>query len=347
MGTLLDAIATQTTIVYPISGAMLSARSMVEGLKHIKVDCACIVPPFVEEIARVSDLLDFVSKNLPLLLYSSGGINERYGNAVMEKLKLFNLYGTTEVGVIPTICVQGAWPIEDWKYFCVHPIAGAEFRYRSSDLYEMVVVRNSKLEEVQPVFKLFPEVQEYTTKDLFSPHPLKPGLWAHRGRTADIITLITGLTANPDVMEQHVGCYPEVRVALMVGTQQSQTALLIESSITPPPSISEERNALTERLWPMIDEANQIYPRDTRVTKSHVILVDPERPIPKTAKGSVQRNATLVLYAKELEEVYARDEPRVSYPSYTSVEQQHSTISETPRKMYCKMDRFIEGMNLQ
>lgn len=124
------------------------------------------------------------------------------------------------MGVPPAIRPEVAWPREDWKYVNVHPDTGVEFEHRSDDLRELCIVRNKEFESWQPVFKLYPDLQTFPSGDLFSPHPSKPGLWKHRGRTDDIIVFLTGEKTNPTSMEECVSSHLEVRAALVTGAQR-------------------------------------------------------------------------------------------------------------------------------
>ena len=114
-----------------------------------------------------------------------------------SKTILYTTIGSTETRPYPLIRHKALWEAEDWKYFQVHPTAGLEFRHINDNLYEIYVVRNKKEEDEQPVFKLFPQLTEYSTKELCSQHPRKPNLWKYEGRTDDMINLSTTMMANP------------------------------------------------------------------------------------------------------------------------------------------------------
>ena len=108
------------------------------------------------------------------------------------------------------------------------------FQRQPNGLYETYVVRNPDFEHEQPVFKVFPHLQEYATKDLFSPHPCKPDLWTYRGRADDMIVLKTGMMTNPIAMEQHISRHPKGQGAVIAGTWRFQLSLLIEPATAGP-----------------------------------------------------------------------------------------------------------------
>lgn len=281
---------------------------MADALKHVKADAAIIVPPYMEQIAQTPALLDFVTSNLDIIAYGGGDISQAAGDTITSKTRLFNFNGSTETGLYPLLRPSGSFPAEDWKYIHPHPAAGLEFRPRSEGVYEAYIIRNSDFEHEQPVFKIFPDLQEFATKDLFTPHPSKPDLWTYHGRADDIIVFKTASQSNPAVMEQHVSRHPLVTAAIMIGTGRFQPALLIELA-KPSLTSSEETEtaeSIIEQLWPTIETTNETYQLDARVRKSHIIFTDPGKPMQRAGKGTVQRVLTLELYRGEIDALYAK-----------------------------------------
>lgn len=160
--------------------------------------------------------------------------------------------------------------------------------------------------EEQPVSNLFPQLNEYPTKDLFAPHPSKLDLWTHRGRLDDSILFKPGYMCDPVTMEQIVSQHKEVGAVLMVGTGRFQPALIIEREDSTSASPATEQE-LTERIWPTVEEANQKYKIGARVLKSHVLYTDPGIPMRRAGKGTLQRAATLELYKDALDALYLRE----------------------------------------
>ncbi|TGO38906.1 hypothetical protein BHYA_0064g00020 [Botrytis hyacinthi] len=302
--TLLNAVFTKTPLIYPLAGVPLSTQNVLEALKHVKADSVLFPPPFVEEIGRNPEMLDFLVKNVDVLMYGGGDISQATGDKISKRLKLSMLIGSTESGVYPTVFPSDKWPSDDWKYFHFNPNAGIELRPHSEGRYEAVLIRNPDPEKVQPIFSVFPSLNEWETRDIYAPHPSIPDIWIHSGRSDDIIVLLTGEKTNPVSMEQQIAHHPEVRAALVVGTHRFQTALLIEL-ISPHTLSTSERAEAIERIWPTIQEANQECPRHAKVAKSHVFFTSPEKPMERAGKGTIQRQPTLDLYAKEIDNLYA------------------------------------------
>lgn len=107
-------------------------------------------------------------------------------------------------------------------------------------------------------------------------------------------------------MEQRLTGLPEIRVALMAGTDRYQSALLIEPE-SDQTMTESAKYSFVERIWPVVEEANQAYPKDARVSRSHILLADPKIPVQRAGKGTVQRGPTLKLYQEALDTLYTKE----------------------------------------
>ena len=313
---LCNAINNRTSIIYPLAAAIPTAQVMVDALKHTTADVALVPPTIVADVGKDSAMLEFVAQRLDTLLFAGGDVPQAFGHPVASRMQLVNIYGASEMGVPPAIRPEGAWSREDWKYVNIHPDTGVEFEHCSDDLYELCLVRNPRIESYQPVFKLYPDLQKFRSDDLFSRHPTKPGLWKHQGRADDIIVFLTGEKTNPTTMEEHINSHREVRAALVTGAQRFQASLLIELAVEKALSAAERAEAL-ERIWPTIQEANKDCPAHAIIDKSHILFVDPNKPMLRAGKGTVQRRPTIGLYAEELQALYDDAEKLAVSPSMT------------------------------
>lgn len=305
-GPLIEAISNQSVILYPLAMGIPSSASMAEALKYTTADTAVIAPPMVVEIATDETLREFLAKKISVIMFGGGDLPQAFGDVVTSKFKFYTSNGSTETTPYPLIRPTGPWPTELWKYNRIHPAANVQYRLYIDDLYEAIVVRNQNEDEVQPVFKAYPHLQEYRTKDLFSPHPDHPDLWIYGGRVDDMIDLASGII-NPTYMNHAISAHPEVREGLMVpvgkyaeGHLASDTGLLVEMKATEPLS-AEKREEVAEQVWKLVEEANQKYKPEARIAKLRILITDPQRPLPRNVKGMVPRPLALRLYAEELE----------------------------------------------
>lgn len=291
-------------MIFPPAGVIPSAQVLADALKYTTATCAAIIPLVADELSQKPELLDFVSAHLNSMFYSGGNLGQAVGDKISEKTKLFSIMGTTETGLFPALYPSSMWPKDNWNYLHFNPLSKIELRRVSEEEFEAVIVRNSDPEAEQCVFKVFPNISEYHTSDLYVPHPTTPGLWLYRGRSDDIIVFLTGEKTNPISMEASIAEHPEVLSVLVIGTLRFQAALLVELLTTEERSPSQ-RAEILERLWPIIQRANQDCPRHAQIKKSHVMFTTPDKPLQRSGKGTVQRKPTLELYTKEIDSLYA------------------------------------------
>ncbi|KAI4196585.1 MAG: hypothetical protein LQ350_006457 [Teloschistes chrysophthalmus] len=264
------------------------------------LDAMILVPPHIEEIARDPALLVCLSEGVQRLFWVGGGISAAAGNTVSSKIRLFTTCGSTEMGIWHTLHPSGLWSSVHWNYMHVHPSMQLDFRCRADHLYEAVIKRSPVHEEEQPVFKIFPNLQEYSSGDLFTPRPSESHLWRHYGRADDMLVFASGEKFHPATVESYIGQHPEVEHVLVIGTQCQKAVLLLAMRADVPLKSSGERNEAIARLWPTIMKSNETCPVYAQLTKDHIIFVHPEKLMVKTAKGTIQRSATERLYKEEL-----------------------------------------------
>lgn len=237
---------------------------------------------------------------LKYVLPAGGAVSKAAGDALIQYTTLLNVLGTTELGTLRGLEVDQ----KDWAYIRPSINAGVEFRHVSGDGYEMFVVRDERLKGLQPTFEIFPNLQEFSTHDLFSRHPTKHDHWLYRGRSDDVIVFLNGEKTNPTLMEGLVQNHPDVRSALVVGQNRFEAALLVEPS-HPSKVSTSGRAEMIENLWPVVEEANRKAPAYARVSKSHILFTNPEKPMSRAGKGTVQRGFTIEKYSAEIDALYA------------------------------------------
>lgn len=303
-------------------------KSLSDALKNTRIDAALVVPSVLEEMSKSPELLDFICTNLDTIIYSGGDLPLGCGNKFASRIQLINFYGTTEGASLPLIRPKGELSGEDWKYLNIHPDAGVEFRHYTEDKYELLIVRHQRFEKHQQMFKTFPNLEEYGTRDLFIPHPTKPNRWSHCGRTDDIVFL-NGVRIYPSPMEQHiVSSHREISGVIIAGTLRSQTSLLIElkgqKELTP-----EYKVEMMEQIWPGIEEGNKKCAPHARIAKSHILFISPTCPMVRTPKGTIMRAASLAQYTEQLDLLYANAEKNLE-PSHASVDLNFPTSNLAP-----------------
>lgn len=257
-----------------------------------------IYPPSVlEEISRTESLSGV--KDLKFVAYGGGPLSKSAGDRLSSITILHNFIGFTENSAPPRYVMEP----KDWNYFEFHPASGYFPEHLHDDLYKMSFKRLPEYEFVQTVFRLFPELDKYTSGDVLSPHPTKPNLWTYGGRTDDLIVLSTGEKFNPIPAELMLKGCSVVKDLLIVGDGRSQAALLVECDAEATARMSHE-DVLNE-LWPSVQRVNLMLPTQGRLLRSNIVFASAAKEFSRSPKGSVQRKATVANFEPELDSIYA------------------------------------------
>ena len=282
----------------------------VVNMIHVygRVKASIVAPVIIEELVKVPEYLENL-KMVDHILYGGGQLSREAGDLAVQKTGILSLMGSTETMLLPTHVPDK----DEWQYYSFSPCMGAEFRHRWENLYEMIIVRQPQWELSQAIFYTFPDLQEYSMKDLYSPHPTKPGFWLYQGRSDDVIVFSNGEKINPITMEGIIGMHPDISSALVMGQGRFQSALLVEAK--KPPSSLDEKERLLEKIWPLVERANKDCPAHGRISKEFVIFTAPEKPMLRAGKGTVQRMSTVKLYEPELNEIYGASQSGPAQPS--------------------------------
>jgi len=183
---------------------------------------------------------------------------------------------------------------------------GIYWRLIDDDVYEQVIVRKNQHPGIQCCFYTFPELEEFSTKDLYRPHPTLEDHWTHIGRADDIIVFSNGEKLNPTTIEAAVAGHPEVLSAQVVGSKKFHAAILIEPVRTP--ESEKEKQDLVNAIWPTIEQVNIETVAHGRIPHGYVFVADPKRPFPRAGKGTVLRSMVEKLYAEDIEKFFEKSE---------------------------------------
>lgn len=203
----------------------------------------------------------------------------------------------------------------------------------TEDTYELVMRRDNSLPQSCFSIRGQDQLKEYRTKDLFSRHPTVENAWSWRARADDIIVFLNGEKTNPVSMEQHIlARNPELDGVLVIGAQRFQAALLIDPAAkSAGPLSTSQQAALIEKIWPSIQEANDLAPAHARVEKGLVLITAPDRPFIRAGKGTMQRGASLAQYTTEIDALYANADYDVDYETTTEHALQSSNADAVAR----------------
>ncbi|KAF1945066.1 acetyl-CoA synthetase-like protein [Clathrospora elynae] len=322
-------LLTGATIVYPphwstpaecVDG-MISALSILPPLSSVPgkvVDSLCMPPPVMEYIGSDANarVLEKISRGILSATWAGGDISVLAGNAVARKMDAFVGFGSTEMGLMPSLRRRGRPSLEreeegeGWHYITFHPALNLRFdpipgqdrkgekEAGEGKIYEAVMVRNDGQEWdgwVQAMFTIYPDIQEKRLGDLFIRHPRDEASWKHHGRADDLLVFSTNEKFHPGTAERRIAAYPSVSEVIMVGTRRTSASLIL----------GLEGDKDMEGVWQTIEEVNKTSPVYARVARGMVLVVD--EPFLRTAKGTVQKKAMVEKYERELDKLYKKE----------------------------------------
>ncbi|KUI54166.1 Carboxylic acid reductase [Cytospora mali] len=293
-----------TPVALGIPDRPLSADNVIECLENLDVESAFLPPAVIEDMSQTDEGTKALT-SLNVVAFGGGNLAREAGNRLVKQGAVFmNLIGSTEFAPFPTYARNDP---EAWQYFVYNPnVMGCEFRKQGDeDVYEMVVVRQNKHPGLQGIFYTFPELNEWSSRDLYRPHPTKPYHWIYHGRADNIIVFSNGEKLNPVTIEEIVSDHPCLKGALVVGSEKFQAGLIIEPYEDPKNAAEEQ--ALLDSVWPLVERANEETVAHGRISRDMIRLSNPQKPFLRAAKGTVQRAGTIKLYADEIEKLYEKE----------------------------------------
>ncbi|OTB05366.1 hypothetical protein M426DRAFT_319902 [Hypoxylon sp. CI-4A] len=300
--------------VFLIHHAIFNSVTIVIGPAHVAPDVdllkeiaaqqklhgVMIIPALLEQLLHDASAVELIKK-LEYLATAGAPLPGAVGDCVKDLVKrLFVFIGSTETFPLPELYKSR----DDWIYHEFNPHLKHEMQLYDPTVgtYELVLFADDSNKDSAPLYHNLPGVNPFYTKDLFTQHPEKPALYKYYGRKDDILVLANGEKVNPIPFEQHVQGHPSVNGAVVIGTGRIQSALLLE----PKESLNEAgRASFLETLWPRISESNAHIPGQGRVARDKVICASPDKPFPRTGKGTIIRKLTEDAFKDEIEELYS------------------------------------------
>ncbi|KAJ5688964.1 acetyl-CoA synthetase-like protein [Penicillium macrosclerotiorum] len=311
MPTVLSGIYYSTPVIFRDPSVPLTGDNVVEWLQNSGATYTVLPPAILEQMSRSQAALDEMKK-LQVVAFGGGPIAPAAAAALLSnEIKLVNAIGATEYIYMPYYTQPDS---SLWEWFIVpSELLGIEWRPFGEDTYEQVFIRQKKHPGLQGCFYVFPELDEYSTSDLYRPHPTLPNHWTYVGRADDIIVFSTGEKLNPTTIEGAVIGHPGVLGAQVVGSGQFHAALLIEPAHYP---VNEgEKQRFLDDVWPVIEKINEETVAHGRILRDYVFLSDPARPFPRAGKGTIQRAMAVKLYADDVRRIFESSSDTNSVPA--------------------------------
>ncbi|GMF74613.1 unnamed protein product [Aspergillus oryzae] len=292
--TIIDAIFHGHQIIHYSSKPDID--SVLDALSTHHPRGAVIPPSLLQDMSRTPQALKTLSKT-EYVIFAGGPLSAEAGDTISKYCKLIPCIGSTELGHIPPTKSK-ATP-EDWKYYQWPYYPDIHMELHEEGLYEMVIRRSPDSRLLHGVFHVFPELQEWRTKDLFSKHPTEGGLWRFESRTDDIIVLGNGEKVNPIEMEAAIEGHDLVRNAMIAGRGMTECVLLVE----PDWDKFGDRDlddGFIDEIWDSVEAANKQGPGYAYIEKDRIGIASREKPFQMNAKGTLRRALVCKDYESEI-----------------------------------------------
>lgn len=290
----------RTVLVLGPANKPLTAPIADQVLQFGEVVGFAAPPMIIKALCRQTETFERLKK-LKFVQWAGAPLDESTGNMLCHHVQMSPAFGTTECGPYFTrLCDD---PTE-WKYYWFRQGQGIDFVPVFGSSYELIFRRGSEA-RWQQIFLLFPELEEYRTKDTFQRHETKDYLWLYLGRTDDVIRLANGECLSASDMEKAVMCQSAVQCAIVGGDGRNVPFLILELSpeVVEP---SDERNDLLSKARSAIDSANKLCADFAKISDDFILFVKPGKPVLRSMKGSALRKETLAFYSDDINALYSR-----------------------------------------
>ncbi|THG97884.1 hypothetical protein EW026_g4198 [Hermanssonia centrifuga] len=280
-----------------------TAENVFHGAKDTHSDMVCCVPAFVEQWATEPAKVEHL-KTLKGVIFGGAPLLKDVGDRLAsEGVCLYSLYGSTELGIMAPYFPAN--PGLDWDWVTISKQMRPVFVPYGDGTFELVMTVHGNWRPAI-VDTTIDGREAYATKDLFIPHPNKPGMWKLYGRADDQIMLSTGEKTNPVPLERILVQDPHIQAAVIFGTGKLQNGVVID----PKKEHGFDTHDVTgverfkEMIWPTIERLNAFAPQHSRIFKETIIFSSPDKPFTYTGKGTARRQAIINEYQPEIEAMF-------------------------------------------
>ncbi|KAJ5961009.1 uncharacterized protein N7479_008159 [Penicillium vulpinum] len=278
----------------------LSVDHMIDLLRTARPTAMLCTPSILEDLSYSDAALDCL-KELKTVYFGGAPLSPEIGERLSKYTQLVSSIGSSEAGVLSAFAPEDP---ANWSYLEWNEAYGIDMEDVGDGVFEMVIPRQENARDFKSIFHTYPNINVYHTNDLFTQHPTKPHLWKFCGRKDDVIVLSNGEKFNPVGMEKTIEGHPLVRRAVVVGQSRFQAGLLVEPSHGGP---DLHLKLFVEEIWSTVQAANQTIAAHGRLMKNRIWFAAKNKPFKTTPKGTVQRQAVLRDYKKEIDEMYAKE----------------------------------------
>lgn len=296
------AVTVDVTLVINHTAAPITTEHIINVMNQGVATAFAGAGSLLTDLSRTEEGLEALSK-MDQIIYGGSPVSPQAGALLAPRVKnLSSFIGMTENAMIHSVALRGT---SHWDCLKFNTRVGYRLEEVSPGVYELVVSLKPKHRMFHPIALIFPDIEEFRTKDLYTRVPEVDNGYRYQGRRDDLIVLSNGEKINPIPMEDIIATHPAVRNALFVGEHRFLPSLLIELREGYTVNNEEESREMIEKLWDIISEANREAPRFARVPKTLIYILRPDETFNRSAKMSVQRQLTVQKFAPQIDTLYS------------------------------------------
>ncbi|KAF9000302.1 hypothetical protein BDQ17DRAFT_1427302 [Cyathus striatus] len=279
-----------------------TAEDILLHLRRTNANGVVLIPMMLEGMANSLDNIEYL-RSFKVVAYSGGPMPKSLGESLVSSgINLQAIYGSTEAGAM-TVMQLNRDPTLHWEWLEFGDFVNMRWEPQGDGTYEGQCLTS---DVYRPLIENLEDTKGYATSDLFVPHPTLERFWRIVGRKDDVIIHSSGEKTVPALMEGSMTTNSIIQGAVMFGRGHDQAGVLLEPveelaiDIHDPKQVADFRT----RAWPIIEGANVDAPAFSKIFKEMILITSPDKPLPRTAKGTVMRKAALQLYDEEIEALY-------------------------------------------
>ncbi|TFK33797.1 hypothetical protein BDQ12DRAFT_715644 [Crucibulum laeve] len=292
-----------------------SSNYVLEHLKRTHSNAMLIVPALLQGLGAEKEGVE-VMKDFVFVGYGGGPLPHQLGDSLAAAgVNIQALYGTTEIGGTAVIRME-LDPME-WDLMQFSERTKMRWVLQDDGTYEAQYLT---CDSHHPSVENIKDTRGYATSDLFVQHPTKKNLWRIVSRIDDVIIHSSGEKTVPAPMEDIMNSSPLIRGVVMFGREHDQSGVLIEPvqelqiDVRNQQEVSELRN----RLWPVVEQANEAAPAFSRIFKEMVLITSPNilgtRNLIDMARSGPHASTVRFLYTSSIASAQSWDHHNEPYP---------------------------------
>lgn len=295
------ALSIGKTFALPSASTVPNAESTIRLLQNSTSTSLMTVPLILDDICHAPNQAGIKAlQRLDFVACGGGPMKTAVAEELSSKgVRLLNHCGATEIGALAPIF--NPRPEYDWHYFVIRD----DLNLRLEDVPE-------KPGCVKLVGRAPGWDEDFVVQDFLEPNPKAPRTqFRFLGRADDLIVLANGEKIRTTGLEATVASDPKVTDAIAFGEGRDHLGLIVEAApeVELDCSNTVQTESFRESIWPVVEKGNKEVDGHGAISKDMIIEASSvDRPLERTAKGSLARKEIYDSFTMKIEAVYSQTE---------------------------------------